>query len=607
MIRAISNKHAGLCVAFLLVNTCGTASALASSGNCPTKFQVRHFQPQICYSEYDLSSCSDVCAAATPTTQPACFKELSLPCDVVADMRQTAEGYQQEGGQTWFHVTDLLSYTPLHTQLNVFQASLHYELYQDYINSPGNFGFTPASDELRKQNFRLDLLGRLERESTALRYAAVYRRYSLGVELEDRLNETFAQMMSDIDQFSHFNAAEKQDLKDELSNNLSSQVRLWELLKRYSLETIANSRVRHLNRRMTTYVSLVQNLPTDLQDIMINKSAVLDEYINTAVARCAQGVCFNEITAPQGTPFYPNFDHRLSYFEQSLVALANEASALSYVYDGDYQLVPPQQLRFPDLAGFVSNKLSDYRAERTDVNLERLATAINVAYLAKNSSGQQTLANLSQVADVVNNQGLVTLETLAGKPILLCKEFNKISPEMTRIQNESFALAIEANRLLDIMLNLDYSEELMLQIEEIILKLETLAMRSQAIANVRQFDEDRILTINWQLFDLPEMNSDELLIEVEYFDYNGMFWLPRMSSNLSELFPSIDGLSTSTNSLLPNAVGINSPLNNLQLKIRQSAFHGCSENNQQINMVVKITDEQGIVSRQVLTATLEQI
>ncbi|WP_105167000.1 hypothetical protein [Pseudoalteromonas sp. T1lg23B] len=607
MIHAISYKRAGFSVAFLLVNTFSAHSALASAGNCPAKFQVRHFQPQVCYSEYDQSSCSDVCAAATPATQPACFKELSLPCDVVADMRSTAQGYQQEGGQTWFHVSDLLSYTPLHTELNVFQASLHYELYQDYINTPGNFGFTPASDELRKQNFRLDLLGRLDREATALRYAAVYRRYSLGVELEERLNETFAQMMSDIDRFSYFNATEKQSLKDELSDNLSGQVRMWELLKRYSLETIANSRVRHLNRRMTTYVSLIQNLPTDLQDIMINKSTVLDKHLNIAVARCDQGVCFNEIVAPQGTPFYPNFDHRLSYFEQSLVALANEASALSYVYDGDYQLVPPQQLRFPDLAGFVSNKLSDYRAERTDVNLERLATAINVAYLGRNSSGQQTLASLSQIADVQNNQGLVTLETLAGKPILLCKEFNKISPEMTQIQTESFELANEANRLLDIMLNLDYSEELMLQIEEIILKLEALAMRSQTIANVRQFDEDRILTINWQLFDLPEMNSDELLIEVEYFDYNGMFWIPRMSVNMSELFPSIDGLSTSTNSLLPNAVGINSPLNNLQLKVRQSAFHGCSENNQQINMVVKITDGQGIVSRQVLTATLEQI
>lgn len=607
MMRRITYKYVGLYVAFLLATTVNANSALASNENCSAKFQVRHFQPQICYSEYDQNSCNDICAAATPARQPACFKEITLPCDIVADIRSTAKGYQQEGEQAWFHVSDILSYAPLYTELYVFQASLHHELYQDYINTPTAYSFTPASDELRRQNFRLNLLDRLEREATALRYAAVYRRYSFGIEVETRLNETFVKMMTDIDEFPYFSAADKQHLKNELNQSLSRQVSLWDRLKKYSLATIAKNRVKHLNRRLNTYASLVQNLPTDLQNSMLEKSSILDKYIKVALSSCEQGICFNEVIAPQGTPFYPNFDNRLSYFEQSLIALANEASALGYVYDGNYQLIPPQQLRFPDLAGFVSDKLSDYQNERTNVNLDRLGTAINIAYLAKNATGQQTLAKLSQLANIINNQGLATLETLAGQPILLCEEFNEISPEMARIVSESFELGKEANRIIAIMHNSDDYQELLFQLTNIISRMQALASQSNRIKNVEQFKEDRIVTINWQLFDLAEMSNDELLIEVEYFDYNGMFWIPRMSDGLLELFPSIESLSTSTNSLLPTAVGINSPLNNLQLKIRQSAFHGCSENNKQINMVVKITDENAIVSRQVLTATLEQL
>ncbi|WP_139119075.1 hypothetical protein [Pseudoalteromonas sp. BMB] len=521
-------------------------------------------------------------------------------------MRGSARGFQTEGDESWFHVSDLVSYKSLFTDFSIFQVSLHQELYNDFISTPGEFGFSPASDELRRQNFRLDLLSRIEREADSLRYAAVYRRYSLGLELEVQLNQALVHMFSQVDNFPYFSSSQKESLKTELSENYSRQLRLWNILKRYSLETISASRLSKLNSRMSTFAQRVGQLPTDLQEIMLHKAQVLNQYVDISLASCGSGICFNKVKAPLETPFYPNFDHRLSYFEQALLQLSDEVAALTYVYDGSYQLTPPGQSRVVNLAGFISDKFSDFREHRTESSLDRLATAINIAYLTGSQRSRETLNHLTEIADVKSNAGLSTLATLDEKPILLCKEFNKLSPELAQITSDSHQLAKTIKEMI-YRLYEDYSETLIFEIQEKLAQLNNLSARSQAIANVEQFAQDRILTINWELFDPTVTNTGELLIEVEYLDYDGMFWTPRMSASLSEVFPSIDGLGTMTNSLLPGGMGMNSPLNSLKLRIKQSAFHACAESNQQVNMVVKITDQQEIVSRQVLTATLEQI
>lgn len=178
MIRRITYKYVGFCAALLLAAPVNAKAALTSNENYPVKFQVRHFQPRLCYFEYDQNSCNDICAAA--------------------------KGYQRDSDEAWFHISDILSYPPLYTELFALQAFLHYELYQGYINTPTAYSFTPASDELRKQNFRLNLLDRLEREATELRYAAVYRRYSFGIEVETSLDQPVMEVMSNIDRFLYF-------------------------------------------------------------------------------------------------------------------------------------------------------------------------------------------------------------------------------------------------------------------------------------------------------------------------------------------------------------------------------------------------------------------
>ena len=574
---------------------------------CSTNFQLVHYSPQICYSEFNEDTCSDLCIAADPEFSPQCFKSLELPCEVVTDLQNTAKGYQQRENYSWFHVSDLLTYPNLLSELHVFQQELFDELYGEFINKPKYFGFSPASDEFRRVNFRLDILSKVDQLASPLRFAGLYRRYSLGLALETQLNDSLLKINADIDHFPYFNNTQRQDLKSEIDSVLAVKTRYWDLLKRYSPEKISASRVGHLNRRLKTLSRLVATLPAELQDNMIEKSARLTPYVDVNLAKCEQGICYNPIVAPVATPFYPDFDYQLLKFEQVLTSLNNEASALTNIYNDDYQVIDPGQLRRPDFAGFVSQKLADYKSLRTHANLERLATAIAIAFLSKNQTGKALLAELTERSDVTQNVGVTSLSSFDREPILLCKEFKKINPEMARIQEESFEISKQARALLTRMLTEGFSLELLAQIEALVQRLNELAQRSMIISNVEMFAKDRLITINWDLFNDTGLNHADLLIELEYLEYNGMFWTPKMSLSLPELFPSIHSAGTMPSSILPSGIALNSQLNNLQMTFSQSAYHACSANNEVVNAVVKVTDEHGIVSRQVLTANFEQL
>jgi hypothetical protein len=601
------SKFVTLNLKLFVFSLCNLGSAFAAEATCPTNFQVINYSPQACYSEFNEQNCTDTCSAADPVFQPSCFKQLSIPCDTVADLKNHATGFQQRGSYAWFHVTDLLTYDALLSDLNIFQQELYLELYGEFVNTPKNFGFSPASDQFRRENFRLSLLSALDTLTTPLRYAALYRRYSLGISLETQLNDSLATMMNQIDSFPYYSNTQRNELKAELEIVVTQQTRYWQLLKKYNTNQIAEGRVSLLNKRLKTFENILKSLSPDLQTVIINKSLNFDRYIDINLQKCGLDLCYEEIVTPAVALFYPDFDLRLLKFEQILTALNNEAAALSNIYDGNYQVVEPHLLKLPDFSGFINNKLSNYKTNRSYANLERLATAINIAYLSKNQTGKETLLQLTQISDVTNNQGLSTLASFESMPILLSNEFSQINPELTNIQQESFQLSLQGRSIISQIMRDGHTQALLDHLTSIIARLNELAARSVVIANVEQFTDDRLLTVNWTLFDTLPLNEAHQLIEIEYFDYNGMFWTPKMSAGLSDLFPAIHSLSTVTGSLLPNGIAVNSQLNTLQLTLKQAAYSACSPNNKEINMVVKITDEQGIVSRQVLTATLDQI
>ena len=97
-------------ITLCILALCNIGSALASDNTCDANFQVVNYTPQVCYSEYNQNTCVDTCEAADPEFQPLCFKPLSIPCDTLTDLRNTANGFQQHENYSWFHVSDLLTY-----------------------------------------------------------------------------------------------------------------------------------------------------------------------------------------------------------------------------------------------------------------------------------------------------------------------------------------------------------------------------------------------------------------------------------------------------------------------------------------------------------------
>lgn len=112
-------------------------------------------------------------------------------------------------------------------------------------------------------------------------------------------------------------------------------------------------------------------------------------------------------------------------------------------------------------------------------------------------------------------------------PILLCNEFSQINPELTNIQQESFQLSLQGRSIISQIMRDGHTQALLDHLTSIIARLNELAARSVVIANVEQFTDDRLLTVNWTLFDTLPLNEAHQLIEIEYFDYNGMFWTPK--------------------------------------------------------------------------------
>ncbi|MFC3033719.1 hypothetical protein ACFOEE_14440 [Pseudoalteromonas fenneropenaei] len=576
-----------------------------ANNQCSVNLQLVNYAPQSCYAEFNAQSCQDVCIGADPEFNQACFKALSLPCDVASDMAAQATGRQQRGSYTWYHVSDLLKYPALLTELHIFQAELYRTLYNDFVFVPGDGGFSPASDQLRRENFRLALITKLGTLTEPLRYAGLYRRYTLGVQLEQELQQQLAAMNGQIARFPYYSLAQKAALQDELKTLADQQIRYWTLLKKYSPTQITQSRVSHLNKRMSSFAAELAKLPSAQQNKILAKLAALAPYYDMQLSACGEQYCYQALST---TGFTAELDEKLVYFELLLGNLNNEVQALSNAYNENYQYIPPTLIKRPDFGGFVSGQMQQYQQKPSLHALTRLETAINVAFLLQGRTGQEVLAALQAQTVGEPIQALTSLASFEQQPVLLCQEFSRIAPQMQAIQLESFELAKQARELIDLIIT-TWDDSLLEQLTAIVNRLNLLAMQSNQIATVDQFSTDRTIAVNWNLSEHlgGRLATENQLIELEYLDYDGMFWTPNMSATIPELFPDIAELSTMTGTLLPKGVGNSAAVNNLQLVLQQSPYSACATGNKVINAVVKLTDHNGVTSRRVLTATLDQM
>ncbi|ATD05886.1 MULTISPECIES: hypothetical protein [Pseudoalteromonas] len=579
--------------------------ASGTENSCQVSVQVRDFMPRTCYSEYSESSCNDICVAAEPSMEPSCFRKIELPCGIKQELKASALGYQNRNGHEWFHVTDLMNHTALIEQYYVLQQSLYGELYKDFVNPADVAGFSPASDSLRKVNFRLNTISSTRSVAAGLSHAALYRRYEYGLLLEEKLNAHLAKVNANINQFDLMSAFEKENLKVEINQLVDSQTRLWKILKKYDASTILSSRVRIINRRLTALNDSLILIPFVQQQAFINKTQVLNAYFDVSFRQCETTTCFNALDA-SAVVIDTDYDKKLTYFELYLEQLNNEASLLSNAYSSDYHPVDPAFVRMPTFAGFVTEHYQDMRAQGTELSLKKLATAINVAYLAKNVDGRRLSQKLAQTADSTID-GFSSIAPFNEQHTLLCKEYTRINPQLSQFQQESFTLGHEANELIATLIDFGLDSEQLARLEWIITRLNVLAAQSIQIANLNITEVDRYQSVVWKLDQADNFFTNNGNIEIEYLEYDGLYWTPNMLPSIPEIMPSIVNISTPESTLFPTGSASAGSMNVLQMLIKQNPFSACSENNNELQLIIKAESPNGQVKRHILRATLEQL
>ncbi|WDE05400.1 hypothetical protein SG34_000155 [Thalassomonas viridans] len=594
---------AGTCMAMSL-----TASAVEQA--CSASVQLTNYTPGICYYDFDQQTCTDTCATADPQFQSACFAEIDLPCGLKEDLFANAAGHQQRDQYDWVHISDLLSYPALQSELHVLQQELYQTLYEDYLTFPAKIVFSEASQELKKQNFRFDMIDASKAITTPLNDSGLYRRLSLGQALEGEVQTELDTLHEKISQFPLFSQTEKTNLSNELNTLKNSQLMFWNFISRYPTASVAASRVSLLNSKLLNYVNGLNELSPEKFTYMFNKSALLTQSHDINLRLCQPDgfqACYDAIANNDPAGFYLGKDQRLTYFEEALTLLAQEVEALKLSFDPDLNPGTPGAFTAPDFTGFINEQLTAYSSNPGLDTLNKLESAINIAFLQQGNTGLELFEQIKQ-STASHIQGRAFLAPVEYKNPLLCSDFNNLDPQIQQIQEELAAKVAEGDAIFEKMNQNGYSNELLAQLEAIVDRILELERMSSRLFSVDRFTDDRKINVLWRLGDSQEVfNSASDQVTVEFVALDGMFWMPSMSIQLQQLMPSIESVSTMQGSLLPAADGRISGMRSLNLSLRQSPYAACSPANSELKMVVSTTNAAGVKTRHALTATLNEL
>jgi len=576
----------------------------AADASCPLTVQIRDYQPKACYHQFNSQQCVDRCEGADPGFVAGCFRQLSLPCTISQRLLNTVPSSQARPPYRWIHVADLLADPTLVSGLQVVQQQLYTSLFNEFVLPPPEQGFSPASDELRKENFRLALMGSVTAATEPLKQAGLYRRLVLGRQLEAELTGKIAYLKQQTDEFPYFSHAERQRVKADIDVLVANQLKFWQIVAGSTVDTVVSSRLKQLNQRLSRFASTVAELSSPLQLVMLQKAAVLNRLAPVAVRHCdssATTVCHTPLVKASDLL---KQDLQLNEFERMLTMLGNEALTLKQALDHQFQPQDPFALRRPDFAGFINKHWRGFQTAPADASLAQLATAIHVAFNIRNQQGSEFYHQLTQDLPAAQ-PGFNAIAAIGNKPVLLCSEQSRIAPELQQISRDVQGVASEALALIRDMLSNGRTEEKTDRLNYLMVRLQQLTQRSNLLATVDQFTDDRLVHVSWQLGAAPAPNNSQLALE--YLEYDGMFWLPSMSATPQEVIPAIADISNLYGSLLPAAAGPASSQGDLDLVIRHSPYFGCQAANKELRMVIRLTDKAGNVSRQALQTTFAQL
>ncbi len=584
-------------------------SLYANTQQCPTNIQLTHYEPASCYYNYSQFSCTDVCSTADPEYQGACFREIDLPCYIQSELFSDAVGYQERGRFRWVHIFDLLGFDELLTDYYIFQDEMHRTLYEKYLVKPPLYSvFSHASQKVKIENFRLNILNKTRSITKPLNDAGLFRRLSLGKVLDIETEYELDRLHELVNSFDLLNVTGKVRLSREIEVISNSQLLYWNYIKSADETLVATSRVSHLNTLLDQLVRSLNELSKDKRIHLYNKASVLFEPYDMNLYLCGLAT-FSVCAEPIGGNIYPHFyqgdDQLLTYFEEILFLLLKETEAFNLSYDSSF--TPGQKGSFsaPDFSGFINDKLVAYSNSPTGDALTRLELAINLAFLQLGHTGLNVFEALKITAES-EIEGMVFLAPFNNKKPLLCHDYERLDPLLADLKDMIFEKSKRFDQIIIEASSSGHTPALLTEILLIMSDIDALVLKSKSLSYIERFDYDREINVLWKLNDDNENFSNTTKrIDIEFIAIDGIFWTHNMGSGLHGN-SSIVELSTMKGSLLPSGTGKLSGMESLRLTLRQSLYTNCASSDNEVKVIIAVTDEDGLKSRHVLTAIINK-
>lgn len=586
-----------------------SVNLLAKEAVCPVDVQLTHYQPSLCYHHFDEQACTDVCRTADPEFDPQCFQTIELPCAVKKDLLNTASSKQQRGKYTWLHVSDVLEFVPMVSELHVMRQDLLDGLYGDYFNRPKDEHlFHSASRAVKKNNFKLSMWSNVDRLTRTLKQASMFGRLSLSRALKQDLDKQWKVYLKRVDTFPYYNKKEKQVLKKELASIKANKLKFWRSLNEFGEDFIAQDRIEQLNDGLDNLMTGLNLLSGKKYTYMLKKAERLNEYYSVNVRSCKDDkklTCFDPITLNDMTHFYPKLDTKLNYFEEVLFLLSQETEALALSYDEQFNKGSSDTYFAPQYNNFIQKQMASFELSPSKERLVSLSNAIKLAYLNVDPNAEQLFNTLSKNTKKINGMSFITPYDETAP--LLCSLYSHFYQKSDENINDIYDLMNDMDKWLTVSSqSIDKVSQLKM-LDTMTLKLDAIRQSAKPSYPIDISQFDRYQKLLWILpYDI-KVNGEPNNVDIEFIGFNNMYWTPAMGSSIQRALPEIESLSTTNGSLLPAGKGKMIGMHQIQMNVAQSPYTACHFNNQDINLIVSVKNEKGKKIRYTLIGKINKI
>ncbi|AUI86065.1 hypothetical protein BS333_06530 [Vibrio azureus] len=585
-------------------------STVLFADECPITIQLTNFEPKSCYYQYNEESCNDVCEASELDHDLQCFKTIDVPCSVKDIILDSVDAYEENLGVKWVHITQILKSKNIIDQLFPQGTVIHQDMYEKLYNfhtiQRKTEKNSKASLEFKKMMFRLRRIRKVENLTDGLNQTALFNRYSLALHLEKEVNDEYNNVISKVSSYPFYNSNEVENILSELELIKNNNLMFWNLLKNIDKKLVIESKYKKLNKRLNRLTNRINKLRVDKRQKFFQKVNIDFLEANISMFWCGEvskEVCIQPLNQVDPPLFYNGVDQQLTYFEDKLFMIEGELNTyeLSANYDGESS----QNDEDPkiNISGFLEEKLSNYMNNSTNNNLSYLEAAINVAFLSINRDG-------NTIFDELNNNseaefiGRVYTHPIENEPLWLCDDYLKTEPEIKSLSIKSVEVIKDLKRVMQEIRLQGHNQDLKLRIFQLVNEKNKLLKRLESLKAINNFKKDREINVFWRLNNDTTKFSEEIKnVDILYLSMNGVHWIPSFYNEIQAL-TGVKELGTMRGSFLPSGSGEISTMNTIKMKLEKSAYRACTNDDNEIKMIISVTNNQGKVNQYTLTANI---